>query len=148
MQTGNAAVNILLDVALTIQATTGGDDGTASGRSTSGSAVTFLADKMTVKAARQLQDHSAGGDTAEFMRTQKISYTATVETKLAKKASAALLGGLLGATGIIVQFTATATGAVVSGTAIVEDIEMGYDIPSTLKFTMRGYGSAWTIANT
>lgn len=148
MEAGNSAINILLDAVFTLQATTGGDDGVSTGRTVSGSLVTFQADKVTVKNGRNLQDHSGGQDAAEFNRTTKTPQSATVETKLAKKATAKLLGALLGTTGVVITFTATATGAVFSGTAIVENFEATFEAPSTLKFDLRQYGTMWMIANT
>jgi len=148
--TGNSAINILLDVVFTIQGTTGGDNGVTSGRSTSGSAVTFKADRVSIAGIqRTLADHSTAQDGPELNRVTKEPQSATIETKVEKKASAPLKGLLASSAGVVVIFTATATGSVVTAQyAIVENVEWDYDGPSTLRFTLRQYGTAWTIANT
>lgn len=145
--TTNGAVNILSDCVFTIQGTTGGDNGNAT-RTLDGAALTFKADKVSVKNTRSLADHSTAQDAAEFNRTTKLPQSITVETKLEKKANAPLLTKLLGTTGVVVAFTATSVGASVEGYGIVEGPEFDYDGPSTLRFTLRQYGGLFTITAT
>lgn len=142
--TTNGAVNILLDAVFSIQGTTGGDEGNPT-RTLDGTALTFKADKVSVKMGRTVADHSTAQDAAEFNRTTKLPQAITVETKLEKKANAPLLTKLLGAAGVVVKFTATASGGNVEGTGIVEGFDFDYDGPSTLRFTIRQYGSLFTV---
>jgi hypothetical protein len=145
--TSNGAVNILLDCEFTIQGTTGGDNGNAT-RTLAGTALTFKADKVSIKNTRSVADHSTAQDAAEFNRTTKLPQSISVETKLEKKANAPLLTKLLGVEGVVVDFTATSVGGSIEGTGIVEGPEFDYDSPSTLRFTIRQYGSLFTISAT
>lgn len=144
--TGNSSIGILQDAVFTLQGTTGGDDGVTTGRTLSGTAVTFKADKVSLQASRSLADYGTNQDEAELNRSNKQPQTVTVETKLEKKANAPLLTALLGTTGVVVQITATATGANIGASyAIVESFEWEYAGPSTLRFTLRQYGSKFTL---
>lgn len=145
--TGSAAINLLNDVAVTLQGTSGGDDGVTSGRTLAGTAVTFLADRVGLRSNQNLADHGTAQHGASLMRGGKLDETLTIETKLEKKADAALLGLLTGLTGQVVQFTATATGCSMSGYMRVESVDPTYDAPSTLSITLRSYGSGLTIDN-
>lgn len=146
-----AAINILLDAVFTIQGTNGGDDGVTSGRTPAGSPITFKADKVKPKIGRRLADHSTEQDLDELNRTTKITRELSVETKLDKTASAPLLTLLMANTGIIVQFTCTATGANITSApyyGIVENVEWEYAGPSTLRFNIKPYGQAWSTTTT
>lgn len=146
----HAAIGILHDALFTITATTGGDNGTLT-RTASGQTVTFLADRVRYRMRREVEDHSAAQMGAEWMRDTKLSEQVVVETKLERKANAALLGALLGTMGVVVQFSATAPGANVGtaagGGAMVESVEFDYAGPSMLRFTLRNYGAPFTVTN-
>ncbi|MBZ4712412.1 hypothetical protein ERJ98_10765, partial [Bifidobacterium longum subsp. longum] len=87
----SSAVNILLDVLMTIQGTTGGDDGNPT-RTATGSPLTIKVDKIKVSQGKTVADHGTAQNAAEFNRTKKLPESLRIETKLEKKASAALLG--------------------------------------------------------
>lgn len=142
-----AAINILNDVVFTFEGTTGGDDGNPT-RTGTGSPVTFKADTVKYSGNRTLADHGTAQQAVEFNRITKTPESLTVETKLEKKANAALLSALLGTSGVVGNITATATGASIDGVGIVESFEFDYAGPSTLRFTMRQYGSGFTITTT
>lgn len=138
-----AALGVLYDVALTLDGTTGGDDGNPT-RTPVGSPITVLCDKITHRFQRELADHGTAQTEAEFMRIKKLSETLIIETKLQKKTNAALYALLIGTTGIIVRFTITAVGANITGDAMVEERELDYDGPSTIRIVLRNYGVKWT----
>lgn len=139
------AINYLFDVTITIQGTTGGDDGVTTGRTLSGSPLTILVDRMSFDLGRRLEDHSAGQDAVELMRTRKLTQRATCEMKL-EKITANALSKLLGTAGVVVKVTGTATGGTVDLTyAIVENFRFEYNAPSTLSFDLASYGASWAI---
>lgn len=142
--TAESAINLLLDAVITIQAA-GSDDGVRTGRTLSGSALTLDCDRVQPDIGRDLVDHSGGQTAHEFMRTRKLRQSLEIELKLEKSTSSAL-SKMSGASGVVVAFTITAVGFNCSGYGIVENLRPTLDTPSTFRFTIRSYGTAWALA--
>lgn len=145
MTGNNPAINILSDVVVTIQGTTGGDNGNPS-RTLAGSPLTFKADKITVDSSFSTADHSTAQSGAEFHRITKKPQSIKVETKLEKATGAALMALLSSTAGAVVSFTITATGATMTSCiGLVADLQWEYAGPSTLSFGLKQYGTEWVV---
>jgi hypothetical protein len=151
-----AAISLLLDATVWIRGTTGGDDGNPQRTAVGNNGLTFKADRVEVESSFTTEDHSTAQDTPEFMRITKKPQRIVIETKLEKKADAALNTLLLSAEGVVVQFIVTADGASLRtknapsmgtplGGALVEGYELAYSGPSTLRLVLRQYGTPFDL---
>jgi hypothetical protein len=141
------AINILLDAVVTIQGTTGGDDGNPT-RTLAATPITIEVNKVTVRNGRETSDHGTAQRAAQMHRTTKQPQEMTIETVLDKLAAAPLLGLLNSTAGVVVVVTITAVGCSIDGAvAIVTSFDFDYDAPSTLRIELRQYGTLWTIDN-
>jgi len=133
-----AAVSLLLDCQCSILFSASDQGG---GESYSG-AVSFKADKVTVKESISSADHSTGQDTVENYRKGKISWEISVETKLYPQTGPStytLLQSLRA--NDLGKLIVTCTGAGVTGQGLIENVEVDYAGPSTLKFGIKAHGS-------
>jgi hypothetical protein len=144
----------LSDVIFTIRGTTGGDDGNPVRTPAGTGAITVKFDRISFVSTEAIDDHASGQDVVDFMRGHRVSQTLTVETKLQKKAAAELADLLFSEDGVVLIFTATATGCSIGtqttpsvGGARVESKEFDYAGPSTLRFTLRNYGTPFYVSN-
>lgn len=135
----NAAVNILQDCTCSISFSANDVGG---GETYSG-AVSFKADKISVKETVSSADHSTGQDEVENHRKTKSSWEITVETKLYPQtppSTYALLTALR--SNDLGKLTVTSTGAGVVGEGLIMGVNVDYAGPSTLQFSLKSHGVA------
>jgi len=141
----SSAINYLYDVTLSIQGTTGGDDGQETGRTLAGSPLTFECDSFGWNLGRDAVEHGQGMKEVEFLRTRKVRQSATIECKL-EKLEANILSKVLGLTGEVVRVVGTAEGGSIEiEYALVTSVEPTYNAPSTLRIQLGSYGQKWTV---
>lgn len=112
-----------------------------------GTEVDFGADTVSISRTVNTEDHSTGQDLVESHRTTKVTWQIDVETKL--DSGGALLDALLPSTNQLIGVAVTGgtgTGITISGNGILTDLTINPGAPSTIKFSVKPYGTDLTIS--
>lgn len=142
MLANQVAVNILLDVVVTLDGA-GADDGAAT---PGGAPITILVDRVQVRHSMNTEDHSAGQQRGTWHRLTKQDDEVVFEMKLPTVSTAGVLN--LVKNNDLLRFTISAgAGNNITGDGLIADVERDYAGPSTLRLTLKRYGPdlwAWT----
>lgn len=137
------ATNVLRDCVFSV--IPGGAD---TGEFTTGSALTFLVDTVSITQTNTIEDHSTAQNATPLNRITKLDWEISVETKMSRTGAVGLESVLV--VNELVGFTAIQSGSqtidVQAAKGIVSSVELHYAGPNTLRFTIKPYGDPLLLA--